>query len=668
MNRTWQGLIVSMLVVSASSAVAQDTQPPKEPAKDAQSAEKPADTTTDTQASQDSPESSEGDADDADAEQEPAEVEAVEEVEETVDESPSEGLGGSPIADLASNEFEPLEDIEEGSLAQIIPADVYPRVEWNGGFRLRTTAAINWDLDTDGTSAVIPALEGYVSGAAPDKEDSAIADPGKDTLWSTNMRLRLEPTIHITEGLGVHIEADLLDNVVLGSLPSRGGDTVYPDLSRTLTDSSQVSPRERAWYEDAVQINEAYGIATTLFGELRAGRMDDHWGLGMWLNDGDCADCDYGTNVDRIMVRTGIAGYYGMATVDFPDEGLTTQSPYRLGGQPYDLSQIDDTDQWTFAIMSKAITREELELQQRRLLDDDAIVLEGGLLYRYRTQAGVFDTAGLLDEPVSPESPPTLAYVGTSVHVFDFSGELKWQPDYDKLVNIRLEGLVGFGKIDNTSGLPVGGDTEPTLSDAINCFDEAVRLANADRCQATDESILQYGVAMESDIRLKGPVTFGLNAGFASGGSTPNWGTGGQNYDFFRFNPDYQVDLILFRNVIGTVTNAAYYNPHLSVEFLKGSDRHVQADFDVIFSHALNADATPGGASLLGLEIDGALRYIVMDAFEAGLEAGILFPMAGLGAREDQPKYSNIGANAFFANDIDPSIAWTMGGKLNWNF
>lgn len=657
MNRTWQGILVSMCVASATNAYAQQPEAPADdaPSEAAETAQTAVEQATDAATS---PETT--------GEATPEEGTAVS--DDTAESLPSEGPS-SPIADLASQDFEPLEDIEEGSLAQIIPADIYPRVDWNGSFRLRSIAAINYDLDTDGTSAILPPLETYVSGATPDKEENAIVDPEKDTLWTTNMRLRIEPQIQITEGIGVHLEVDLLDNVVLGSTPARGEDTLRPDLSRGLTNSSQTSPRERAWYEDAVQVNEAYGMAATLFGEIRAGRMDDTWGLGMWLNDGDCHDCDYGTNVDRIMVRTGMAGYYGMATIDFPDEGLSSQTPNRLGGQPYDLSQVDDADQWTFAVMSKALTREELELRQKKLLDDDAIVVEGGLLYRYRTQAGLFDTTAFANETLSPDSPPTLAYYGSALHVFDLAGDLTWHPDYDTLVNIRLEALLGFGTIDNTTGLPVGGDSEPTVSDAINCFDETIRAANADRCLQDDENILQYGLAMESDIKLKGPVTFGLNAGFASGGSARNYGTDGTaNYDFFRFNPDYHVDLILFRNVIGTVTNAAYYNPHLSVEFLKGSDRHVQFDIDGIFSHALDAEATPGGEAMLGVEFDGALRYVVLDVFEAALEAGVLFPLEGLGAREDEPKYSNVGANNFFTQDADPGIAWTVQSKLFWNF
>src|SRR5882757_8731116 len=44
--------------------------------------------------------------------------------------------------------------------------------------------------------------------------------PCDDSLSSGNLRLRLEPTINLDEGTSVHIQADLLDNLVLGSTPS----------------------------------------------------------------------------------------------------------------------------------------------------------------------------------------------------------------------------------------------------------------------------------------------------------------------------------------------------------------------------------------------------------------------------------------------------------------
>ena len=36
-------------------------------------------------------------------------------------------------------------------------------------------------------------------------------------------------------------------------------------------------------------------------GLIAAGRMPNHWGLGILANSGDCIDCDFGDSVDRLM-------------------------------------------------------------------------------------------------------------------------------------------------------------------------------------------------------------------------------------------------------------------------------------------------------------------------------------------------------------------------------
>ncbi len=608
------------------------------------------------------------------AEEEPLEDDGFDDSFEDEAQEGDSPFGDSPISDLASDDFEPLEDIEEGTLDQIIPADVYPRFEWNGAFRVRSTAAINWDLDSRGTSAILPPLGSLSAAASPNRDNEPIADPEKETLWSTNMRLRLEPSVHITEMLELHVELDVLDNVVFGSLPVArdGSDLTRAELDQPLLSSTQLSPREGAWYEDAIQFNEVYGVARSIFGEFRAGRMDDHWGLGMWMNDGDCLDCDWGNNVDRLMVQTGgpgLFGLYGTIAMDFPDEGITSQNPSRFGNQPYDVAQIDDADQWTFSIRREPVSREDVEIQRKRLLDDDAVITNGGLLYRYRTQDGLFqqNPLGLGAEPLDPNSLPGLAYRGMSLHVFDLWTQFLWEPDFDTLIRVELEGLVGFGNINNPTDIAVGGADEDNI-DAINCFDEGTRDANAERCLANDESITQYALAVESEFRFGDTVAFGLNGGFASGGATENWGVGANDFDFFRFNPDYHIDLILFRNVIGTVTNAVYYNPYVQASFLESGDRKIRLDFDAVLSHAWDKNGTPNGDSpWLGLEFDAALRYIQLEMFQAAFEAGILFPFEGLDGREGETKLTPLDGSVF-ETDTDAGVAWTAQFKFFWNF
>jgi uncharacterized protein (TIGR04551 family) len=602
---------------------------------------------------------------------ETGEEEAESEQAELPEADAEKPFGESPIADLADDEeFVPLEDIDEGGLEQIIPAKVYPRMEWAGTFRARTAAAINWDLDTEGTSAILPPTESFTPQGNP-------VDPERDTHWDTNLRLKLDPTLHITEQLRVHTELDLLDNLNFGSLPANrlADDPVTPDLSTRTGSSSQLSPREREFFDNAIQINELYGQVETLLGQLTVGRMDDDWGLGIFANAGDCPDCDYGSHVDRFKFQTKVWELHAFATLDFPDEGLASRVPFRNNGQPFDLAQIDDVDQYNFGVFRRPVNREERELQGKTLLDDQLPVFNGGVFYRYRKQEGRY-TPLYSGSGFDPTEPRDLIYRGERVHIVDLWAQFLYQPDFDTRIRVELEGITALGSVDNATDLAVGLPEEAG-DDPINCFDEDQFSANEGSCTTnsegdrTDRNIQQFGLALESEFQLDSPVTFGFDGGFASGGATPNWGSsGGPDLEFYRFNPDYHVDKIMFRNVIGTVTNAYYFNPWAMVRFLDSSSRHMELQIDGVASRAFNLEGTPSGSDpWLGLEFDGSVRYVNLELFTAALEGGILFPFEGLAAMPGRPRYLQYGANPEeFNGELSARIAWTVGAKFFWNF
>ncbi len=580
----------------------------------------------------------------------------------------SNPFGDSPIADLADKDFVPLEDIEEGALQQIIPAKTYPNFDLTGSFRTRTRAMMNWDLDTEGTSAILPPAESFTPLGNP-------VNPDKDTHWDANLRLRIEPTLNITEHLRVVMEFHLLDNLNFGSLPAgrAGADPLTPSLGG-VGGSDQLSPREREFFRDALLINELYGEVDTLLGKLSVGRMDAHWGLGIRANNGDCLDCDYGSNFERIKFQTKFWELYGNAAIDFPDEGLFSRVVEREGGQPYDIAQIDDVDQYSVAIFRKALTREEKELRGKRLLEDQIPEVEGGLLYRYRRQDGRFSPL-YTEEPFDPVSPRDLIYRGERLHLLDLWAEFLYEPDFDTRVRFGIEALTWLGRVDNVTNSRVGLP-EQTGDEPINCFDKDAFSANETNCttdvdgNTTRQSVRQLGIALESEFHFGGPVSFGVDGGVASGGDTPNWGAGAQDLSYYRFNPDYHVDLILFRNVIGTVTNAYYLNPWAKMKFLASSSRHVEVQIDAIGSRAVNVAGTPSGTSpWLGTEFDGAVRYVNLDLFTAAIEAGILFPFEGLHAVPGREKYRPFGVDTSqFNAEVRARIAWTLQAKLFWNF
>ncbi len=583
---------------------------------------------------------------------------------ESAEENTEENGGFSPIAELADKEFVPMKEINEEELEQIIPGRVHPRVDWTGLFRLRTGIRNNFDLDTQGTSAFLPPAESFTPTGNP-------ANAAAEANWSTDLSLRVEPTIFITEDIKIHTELTFLHNMTLGSLSAEG--ISNDPLRNSAASAGQFSGKASDLFQNLLEINELYGEVNTVFATLYAGRMDDDWGLGMYTGGGDCNDCDYGNHVDRVKLRTNVFGFYITGTWDFPNEGVTTRSPLSFGGLPSDVSQIDEADQWTLSVEKVARTREELEQQSNALLNDNAWIPEGGIQYRYQNQQGDFRTRtgnGTFD----PTAPPTLIYRGASVHIVDAWGRLLYQPEEDRYIKINIEAIGAFGSVDNVTDETVG---DPENNEAlINCFDEDVRNANQERCttddsgNSTQRSLTQFGLALESEFRFNSPVAFGLNGGFASGGKSAAWGTQGTtDLNFFRFNPDYRVDLILFTEVIGTITNAYYVNPSVNLRFFETAGRHLEFEVDAIFSGVMDKAGGVASSGFLGLELDAAISYIMRDLFTATIEAGMLFPFDGLAAESGRARYTVFGSNPDdFTSTVSPSIPWTVQGKLNWNF
>jgi uncharacterized protein (TIGR04551 family) len=131
----------------------------------------------------------------------------------------------------------------------------------------------------------------------------------------------------------------------------------------------------------------------------------------------------------------------------------------------------------------------------------------------------------------------------------------------------------------------------------------------------------------------------------------PQFGQPGDNaIRNFRFNPAYRVDLILFREILGQVTDAWYLRPNVRWDILPG----LRFDGAVIYSQAMDGGSTPSavavdvtstdlsgpalayklqraGSKPLGIEVDGKLSLDAGDGFVAWGEGGVLQPLAGLG-------------------------------------
>src|SRR5688572_18616347 len=239
-----------------------------------------------------------------------------------------------------------------------LPAPKGRRKKWklleiDGYFRLRTDWFKNFHL-----GFLDRARDGSDLGGAPFPRalgcTSAITTAPCENLSSGNMRLRLEPTINLDEGTSVHLQADVLDNLVLGSTPTGSdlgtytasnlpplgafGNTQQPPVAGENSDRDSITIK-RAWAEIAIPL-----------GILKAGRMPNHWGMGMNHNGGGKdpiagtynTDADYGDTVDRVSFSAQIPGtpLRAMLAADWSSTTLVSnQTIFNKGyeGHPFDL-------------------------------------------------------------------------------------------------------------------------------------------------------------------------------------------------------------------------------------------------------------------------------------------------------------------------------------------
>jgi uncharacterized protein (TIGR04551 family) len=463
-----------------------------------------------------------------------------------------------------------------------------------------------------------------------------------DDLTSADMRLRLEPTVNVTEQVRVKAQLDVFDNLVMGSTPesyyiNRGsalqGAVPTQDTPYTVWSRSQQAPEGNTnSVYSSIRAKRAWAEVRTPFGELRFGRMPSHWGMGMLVNNGDCLDCDFGHNADRVMFATKLWGHFIAFMWDWVATGPTTQiiGPQQGQGVFYNADPLDDVSQWILAL-GKMDKPEEL----KEKLDQGKAVFNYGGYFVYRQQA--WDQIG----PLNP-SGNTYQSLQNTIHPREakaFVGDIWLRLNWKKL-HVEAEGAIIAGTIGNLSDIYGSTYTGSTL-------------------------ILSGGAVIKADYKLlHDALKLFLEIGYASGDDSedPNANVNFRNQLLvpdrnrigrFTFDPDYHVDQILFRRILGTVSNATYFKPGISYDIVDNFGARV----DILYALANKPVAYPGNSYNLGLEIDAQIMYKnEEEGFYAGLVYGVLFPFGALGLPS-----SIYGAQ--FAKE-SPDIAQTFQARL----
>lgn len=555
-----------------------------------------------------------------------------------------------------------------------LPAPKGRRKRWklfeiDGYYRLRTDWFKNFNLGfldraQNGTADLGGAPFPRALGCYSDNLDHPCGN-----LSSANMRLRLEPTINLDEGTSIHVQADVLDNLVLGSTPT-GTDLQGIYTSTNLPPlgafgNTQTSPTAGVNSDrDAITVKRAWAEVAIPLGILKFGRQPNHWGMGMFYNGGGHdpisgeynTEADYGDSVDRVSFSAQIPGTNLRAMVA-ADWGLTRLSSNQTSankgheGHPFDLDDSDDEDGWV-GVISKMDSPQEF----KDTVDRGDLAYNYGVYFEYKTQDWDYNLTDFT--------------LGTTPDVID-----GYVPRSMKTYSPDLWGKIGYGRW-------------TFEAEAIAQLGKISRLDDLGKTDSVD--IRKYGATARLGwVGLENKLRLGLEGGAASGDQWDNTPQGNTNIAYanllgtctvstadcatdtkltqFIFNRDYQVDMILFRHLIGAVTNAGYVKPTLRYELTKSIAFKVAN----ITSFALKPVATPGNSRMYGTEFNGDIAYS-SNGLTFGISYGVLFPFGAMNhpANETGGTTFDYGTDPDTAasNVGDASTAHTIQSRLLLTF
>jgi uncharacterized protein (TIGR04551 family) len=457
----------------------------------------------------------------------------------------------------------------------------------HGGLRFREAGLYNLDLDRGLDASGQPLFPVPLSGG--------------QMLHAGDLRARTDVSAY-APGVGVAVKAriDWLDNVALGGSPDLAGGSPATSLGQRPT---------------TAVVKRAWGEALTPAGTLAVGRMGAHFGLGIAVNSGDCEDCDHGDAADRIAFVSPLAGHLVALAYDITSRGPFTES--RDGGHAIELEHTNQTAGPTVALLK---VHSPATLARRAAAGRTSF--EYGAYLTRRTQDR--------DVPASylPTAAPPMTFSSADLVARGFSANAVggWLRLFNARVRVEAELAILRARVEQPSLIPGAEITVPVTSQ-------------------------QLGVALESAL-VAGPTQLGVDAGYASGDPAPGFGAfpkPGQppgragvldapqaalprdhSVDNFRFHPDYRIDQILFREIIGTITDAIYVRPHARATLLAVGTGKLELLGALIASWAVEPTSTPSGARALGIELDPELRYASRDGLAIQLSYGLLVPGAGL--------------------------------------
>lgn len=335
------------------------------------------------------------------------------------------------------------------------------------------------------------------------------------------MRMRLKPLFKVNDYLSIHTEFDFLDNVLFGSSVNENLQILSPVVGTLTLPSGAGTIGEvggAAGENGSVHIRRAWMDVLTPIGKFRLGRQPSHWGLGIFQNDGDERQGDFGDSQDRVMYLTQLPFKDGSALTiggvwDVPFEAQSDPRIQGLGGTVRDNGQ----DAKQLALF---------------LLYDDQANWSLGTFSGVRFRSGSSGTT-----MTATDAKGNSVARGLDGDTLMFFGDLYGRYEHNEYT-FQLEAVYLGGEI--STGLAINAIPFSSFSNSATGAGiiELPRNQGVRVLMAAFEASGLYDWGGQWDAKL----------GYASGDETPL----STRITQYGFRPDYRIALMMFHRPVGT--------------------------------------------------------------------------------------------------------------------
>jgi hypothetical protein len=459
-----------------------------------------------------------------------------------------------------------------------------------------------------------------------------------DQIFFMDTTLRLTPQLVLSDAVTIRAQLNVFDNNIWGGATTGflGGQNTVVNSSLSFSDRFRgailTGPRaidDPGFFD--VRMLHADIVLPHNLGFVRIGRQPFDWGLGILANGGWDPYSDLGFVVDRFLyLKSFSAGSSSVTFVLVSDIFTQGNSVVTAQGNGYDIAAA------------------ALIFNNPNVMGGNFTL--GGYIFPYIHQNNILGTVP--DSGTSAGVPPN---AGASVSGIDlsrltlYSGLIDYKTDLWRLVG-ELQGA--WGKIDLPASLG-GGHIDIDSSNII--------------------------WAARAEVYPGWPMKLiAAEFGWAKG---DNGASSGVNGGAIFFNPAYNIDNLLFKNIIpniyqveSSVFNAYYARAWGTVKLI--DEISFTPQVLVAFNeetHNPSAAAIGGSdytglnlSSYMGTEVEGTLTWHMYPGVNLDLIGGVVFTGNSLDKLLTQQALNTLSANDLTPiNDVNyNSTPWTVQGRL----